>query len=147
MNSKIGMGSRIDLKSRILKLLKEDEEFKYAVAGLIGLEDLRRGQAELRDAIMRLTEGQRKLEEAVAEPANEQRNMWRALRYAIQGVSILLEDEARSMIELRLRQRGIEIRHFQHNVRRGRWPEQGDRRCRRKPRHWVRPWTRPSSSS
>jgi hypothetical protein len=31
-----------ELKSRILKLLKEDEEFRYAVAGLIGLEEILR---------------------------------------------------------------------------------------------------------
>ncbi|MCL7383707.1 MAG: DUF3782 domain-containing protein [Thaumarchaeota archaeon] len=29
-----------DLKMRMLKLLKEDEEFRYAVAGLIGLEEI-----------------------------------------------------------------------------------------------------------
>jgi exonuclease VII small subunit len=128
------MGSRADLKSRMLRLLREDEEFRYAVAGLIGLEDLRRGQAKFREAVAKLdeavarltegqrrleetvallTDGQRRLEEAVAKLADEQRRMWRALRYAlrhIQEVSILLEDEARSMIELRLRQRGIEIK-------------------------------------
>jgi len=42
------------------------------------LEDLRRGQAEVRDAIMRLTEGQRRLEEVIAELANGQRKMWRS---------------------------------------------------------------------
>jgi hypothetical protein len=31
-----------ELKSRILKLLREDEEFRYAVAGLIGLEEILR---------------------------------------------------------------------------------------------------------
>ena len=40
-----------ELKSRMLKLLKEDEEFRYAVAGLIGLDEilkrLDRHQAEL----------------------------------------------------------------------------------------------------
>lgn len=30
----------VDLKARVLKLLKEDEEFRYAVAGLIGLEEI-----------------------------------------------------------------------------------------------------------
>jgi len=30
----------IEFKSRILKLLREDEEFRYAVAGLIGLEEI-----------------------------------------------------------------------------------------------------------
>ncbi|HEW89724.1 MAG TPA: hypothetical protein ENG43_00090, partial [Candidatus Bathyarchaeota archaeon] len=40
-----------ELKSEILRLLKEDEEFRYAVAGLIGLEEvlrrLDRHEAEL----------------------------------------------------------------------------------------------------
>jgi hypothetical protein len=31
------------LKSRILRLLKEDEEFRYAVVGLLGLEEILRG--------------------------------------------------------------------------------------------------------
>lgn len=122
-----------ELRSRILKLLKEDEEFRYTVAGLIGLEDLRRGQAELREAIMRLEESHRRLEEshrrleeshrkleesvanlndAVARLADEQRRVLRTLRSVtryIEDVSITLEEEARSMIELRLRQRGIQI--------------------------------------
>jgi len=29
----------VDFKHRMLKLLKEDEEFRYAVVGLIGIED------------------------------------------------------------------------------------------------------------
>jgi hypothetical protein len=29
-----------ELKSRILRLLREDEEFRYAVAGLLGLEEI-----------------------------------------------------------------------------------------------------------
>jgi len=40
-----------ELKSRMLRLLREDEEFRYAVAGLIGLEEvlrrLDRHEAEL----------------------------------------------------------------------------------------------------
>ena len=31
-----------ELKSRMLKLLREDEEFRYAVAGLIGLDEILR---------------------------------------------------------------------------------------------------------
>ena len=34
------MAARGRLKSRILKMLKEDEESRYAVAGLIGLEEI-----------------------------------------------------------------------------------------------------------
>jgi hypothetical protein len=40
-----------ELKSRMLRLLREDEEFRYAVAGLLGLEEilkrLDRHEAEL----------------------------------------------------------------------------------------------------
>jgi len=113
-------GMEAELKSRILKLLKEDEEFRYTVAGLIGLEDIRRGQVELREAIAKLEESHRRLEEsvanlndAVARLAEEQRRVSRTLRSVtryIEEVSITLEEEARSMIELRLRQRGIQIK-------------------------------------
>jgi len=40
-----------ELRSRIIKLLKKDEEFRYIVARLIGLEDIRQGQVKLREAI------------------------------------------------------------------------------------------------
>jgi len=59
-----------ELKSKILKLLKEDEEFRYAVAGLIGLEEilkrLDRHEAELvklREDIKELREDMNKLRE------------------------------------------------------------------------------------
>jgi len=65
--SKVG----VDFKHRMLKLLKEDEEFRYAVVGLIGIEDIRSGQARLEqahirleEAIAKLTEGQSRLEQA-----------------------------------------------------------------------------------
>jgi len=123
-----------EFRSRILKLLKEDEEFRYTVAGLIGLEDIRRGQIEPREGIVRLEESHRRLEEshraleeshrrleesvanlndAVARLAEEQRRVSRTLRLItqyIEEVNMTLEEEARSMIELRLRQRGTQIK-------------------------------------
>lgn len=53
-----------ELKTQLLKLLREDEEFRYAVAGLIGLEDLRSSMKSLTDAIDRLAERVDKLAEA-----------------------------------------------------------------------------------
>lgn len=53
-----------ELKTQLLKLLREDEEFRYAVAGLIGLEDLRSSVKSLTDAIDRLAERVDKLAEA-----------------------------------------------------------------------------------
>jgi len=59
-----------ELKSKILKLLKEDIEFRYAVAGLIGLEEILRRLdrheeelAKLREDLNRLIEDHNKLRE------------------------------------------------------------------------------------
>jgi hypothetical protein len=65
------------LKQRFLKLLKEDEEFRYAVAGLLGLEEilkrldrheeqlvkLREDMVKLREDMNRLREDMNKLRE------------------------------------------------------------------------------------
>ena len=47
-----------ELRKNILRLLKEDEEFRYAVAGLIGLEDIRASMKRLEEAISMLAEVQ-----------------------------------------------------------------------------------------
>jgi exonuclease VII small subunit len=52
-----------DFKRKMLTLLKEDEEFRYAVVGLLGIEDLRSGQARLEEGQARLTEAVQKLAE------------------------------------------------------------------------------------
>ena len=115
-----------DLKSKLLKLLKEDEEFRYAIAGLIGLEDLRHSLVKLSEAMTRLEQTVEKLAKEQAkiweeikrlsmehrEFSEEQRRMSRTLRNVvsyIEEVSILLEDEARSMVEYRLNQYGVKV--------------------------------------
>jgi prefoldin subunit 5 len=52
-----------DFKRKMLALLKEDEGFRYAVVGLLGIEDLRSGQARLEEGQARLTEAIQKLVE------------------------------------------------------------------------------------
>ena len=123
-----------EVKKEILRLLRVDEEFRYAVAGLIGLEDIRKGQDELRlglarleeaqarleqaharleEAVARLQEAMARLQEAVASLASEQRRTSRTLRHLIRyinSMSITLEEEAYSIIERRLSQRGIFVR-------------------------------------
>ena len=61
------------LKERMLRLLKEDEEFRYAVAGFLGLEDLR-------ESISELIRAQRRTEERVDALAEAQRRTEIALR-------------------------------------------------------------------
>jgi len=57
----------LEFKSRILKLLKEDEEFRYAVAGLIGLEEilkrLDRHEEVLEEMLKRLDRHEEVIEE------------------------------------------------------------------------------------
>ncbi|MEM2113560.1 MAG: hypothetical protein QXM36_05380 [Candidatus Nitrosocaldus sp.] len=51
-----------ELRKNILRLLKEDEEFRYAVAGLIGLEDIRASMKRLEEAIAMLAEIQARMD-------------------------------------------------------------------------------------
>ncbi|MEM4409901.1 MAG: hypothetical protein QXI19_14285, partial [Candidatus Caldarchaeum sp.] len=62
-----------DLKREFLRLLEEDEEFRYAVAGRIGileilkrLDRLEEGQNRLWEEVRSLREGQNRLEESMA---------------------------------------------------------------------------------
>jgi len=71
--------ARVDFKRKMLSLLKEDEEFRYAVIGILGIEDIRRGQArleaavaKLEEAVQRLTERQGALEAAVEKLTERQ---------------------------------------------------------------------------
>ena len=51
------------LKQRFLKLLKEDEEFRYAVAGLIGLEEILKRLDRHEEQLIKLREDMNKLRE------------------------------------------------------------------------------------
>ena len=55
------MAAKERLKSRILRMLKEDEEFRYAVAGLIGLEEILKRLDRHEEEITRLREDMVKL--------------------------------------------------------------------------------------
>jgi hypothetical protein len=52
-----------ELKSRILRLLREDEEFRYAVAGLLGLEEILRRLDRHEAELVKLREDMNKLRE------------------------------------------------------------------------------------
>ncbi|MEM2652258.1 MAG: hypothetical protein QXU87_09315 [Candidatus Caldarchaeum sp.] len=68
----------VDLKRELLRLLDEDEEFRYAVAGRIGI-------LEILKRLDRLEEGQNRLWEEVRSLREGQNKLWeevRDLRYA-----------------------------------------------------------------
>jgi hypothetical protein len=56
-----------ELKSRMLKLLREDEEFRYAVAGLLGLEEILKRLDRNESELVRLREDMNKLREDMVE--------------------------------------------------------------------------------
>jgi hypothetical protein len=56
-----------ELKSRMLRLLREDEEFRYAVAGLLGLEEILKRLDRHEAELVRLREDMNKLREDMVE--------------------------------------------------------------------------------
>ena len=68
------------LKKEFLKLLKEDEEFRHAVAGLIGYEELIEGQKEIRNEIRKLWEEVKSLREESISLRKGQEKLWEEVR-------------------------------------------------------------------
>ncbi len=57
------MSTKADLKSRILRLLREDEEFRHAVAGLIGLQEILERLDKHEERFIRIEEEIKRLRE------------------------------------------------------------------------------------
>jgi hypothetical protein len=86
-------------KKRILKALEEDEEFRYAVAGLIGI-------SEILKRLDRLEANQEKLWLEVKSLREGQEKIWfelRDLRVNVERLTLTVEDEGRDVIRHRLR--------------------------------------------
>jgi len=93
------MATTRSTKSRILRLLKEDEEFRYAVAGLIGISDM----------LNRFEQHDKKFNEIMEEIRELRRDVSKLTTY-IERTSITIEEEAREILAHRLRDRGVELR-------------------------------------
>ena len=99
-----------DLKSRILKLLKEDEEFRYAVAGLIGLSEILKEMREhdrkfneilkvLKDHSARLEEHDRKFNRIEAKLLEHDKKFNEILK-VLEEHSARLEEHDRKFNEI-----------------------------------------------
>jgi chromosome segregation ATPase len=118
------------LKDDILRLLKEDEEFRYAVVGLLGLQRLEEAVIELKNVVIRMEERLAKVEERLEEHDRKFNAILAELRdfrkelsdlrskhdkrlsnieAYMERTSLTLEEEAREVIEYRLREKGIAI--------------------------------------
>ena len=83
-----------ELKSKILRLLREDEEFRYAVAGLIGLE-------EILKRIDTLTEEQTKIWEEIKALREEQTKTWEEIRTLREEQVKFREEQTRIWSEIK----------------------------------------------
>ena len=77
------MAARDRLKSRMLRMLKEDEEFRYAVAGLLGLEEILKRLDRNEQELVRLREDMAKMfekhEERFARIEEEIGRIWQEI--------------------------------------------------------------------
>ena len=92
------MGLSPEEKERFLKALETDWEFRNAVMGLLGIQELLKGQGEILKALTELLNGQRRLEERVDR-----------IDRTLENITISVEREANNMVQYYLRQRGISI--------------------------------------
>ena len=93
-------------KKRILKALEEDEEFRYAVAGLIGISEILKRLDKLEANQEKLWEGQEKLWLEVKSLREGQEKIWfelRDLRVNVERLTLTVEEEGRDVIRHRLR--------------------------------------------
>jgi hypothetical protein len=111
------------LKDDILRLLKEDEEFRYAVVGLLGLQRLEEALARLIDAqtnmearlskveeaIVRLTDSHIELRNVVASIKVDIKDLRSEMKKVSDKYGLTLEDLALSKLPLRLQEEGIVV--------------------------------------
>ncbi|MCC6047407.1 MAG: hypothetical protein LM571_04395, partial [Desulfurococcaceae archaeon] len=105
------------LKRELLDLLEKDVEFKYAVAGLLGISEILRRLEKLEESLVRLWEevrnlrvdqgklweGQSRMWEEVKELIEGQRRLWEEVRALRESQHRLLEE----MRDVRVVLRGI----------------------------------------
>ena len=88
------------LKEEILDLLERDKEFRYAVAGYLGISEILKRLDGLEENMLRLWEEIRALRKG-------QEKLWREvkhIRVTTDRLALSLEEEARSFIAHRLKQ-------------------------------------------
>ena len=81
---------RPELKARLLEFLKMDERFRYAVAGLLGLEEILKAIRSLQEQVAENTRAIRVLQEQVAE-----------LREDFKTLSVQVAENTKAIRELR----------------------------------------------
>ena len=99
------MGLSPEDKERFLKALEEDWEFRNAIMGLLGIQELLKGMAELRSTQVEVL---KVLTELVRDMGTVKAEL-RRLNKTVDRITAALEEEANDVVTYYLRQRGINI--------------------------------------
>ncbi|RLF22136.1 MAG: hypothetical protein DRN15_09805 [Thermoprotei archaeon] len=92
-----------ELKDKILKLLREDVEFRYAVAGLLGLEEILKRLDSVERAIEEHTKSIRSLQEQVLENTKAIRSLQeqvRSMQEQVREHSLILMEHTKEIRRL-----------------------------------------------
>ncbi len=89
------------LKRSVLELLEKDLEFRYAVAGYLGLSELMKRMDSLEENMVKLLENQSKLWEEVKGLREGQNKLWEEIRDLREGQEKLWENQLRIWEEVR----------------------------------------------
>ncbi|MEM4642832.1 MAG: hypothetical protein QXF36_06665 [Candidatus Caldarchaeum sp.] len=88
-----------DIKKEIIRLLQEDVEFRYTVAGLIGLEEVlkrldrhEQRMSELLEEQRNIRQEQTKIWEEIKKLRENQENLWEEVRALHEGQNRLWEE-------------------------------------------------------
>jgi len=90
------------IKKEMIKLLKEDEEFRYTIAGLMGIQDISKGidrieeeQRRLREDFNKMLQEQRRLREDFNKMLQEQEAMREEQRRLREDFNVLSQEQRR----------------------------------------------------
>jgi len=86
----------LKIKEEFLKVLKEDEEFRYVIAGYLNLTDIRTSLAKLAEAQAKTEERLTRLEEAVERLAEAQKRTEERVTKLEEAVAKLAEAQAKT---------------------------------------------------
>jgi len=96
-----------ELKAQILELLRTDEEFRYAVAGLLGLEEILKAIRSLQEQTAESTRAIRALQEQVAEHSKAIRSLQEQVAELRQDFNRLAEQVAENTRAIRALQEQV----------------------------------------
>ncbi|MCS7141689.1 MAG: hypothetical protein NZ888_05845 [Candidatus Nitrosocaldus sp.] len=103
-----------ELKKVLLEMLDKDTEFRHAVAGLIGYKEILDRITKLEERVVKVEEEIRNLRRDMLEGFRRHDEEFRLIRREIREIrvymersSLTLEEEAREVVQYRLRERGL----------------------------------------